>query len=86
MVLTVRAIIDPIARRGDPLARAHGCDHPIVYTRQDFVDTNITGTLNLLEESAAAGASRFVLTSTTSAYGRALTPAAGAPAAGCAAG
>ena len=51
------------------------------HTRQDFVDTNVTGTLNLLEETVAAGASRFVFTSTTSTFGRALTPAAGEPAA-----
>ena len=49
--------------------------------RQDFVDTNITGTLVLLEEAAAAGVRSFVFTSTTSAFGRALTPAPGAPAA-----
>jgi UDP-glucose 4-epimerase len=48
--------------------------------RRDFVDTNITGTLNLLEEAVAAGVGRFVFTSTTSTFGRALTPAAGAPA------
>jgi len=48
---------------------------------QDFVDTNITGTLNLLEEAVAAGAGSFVFTSTTSAFGRALTPPEGAPAA-----
>ncbi|HXC20208.1 MAG TPA: NAD(P)-dependent oxidoreductase, partial [Steroidobacteraceae bacterium] len=46
-----------------------------------FIDTNITGTLILLEEAAAAGAKSFVLTSTTSAFGRALSPPAGAPAA-----
>ena len=28
------------------------------HTRQDFVDTNLTGTLNLLEESVAAGVGR----------------------------
>jgi len=50
------------------------------HARQDFVDTNVTGTLNLLEEATAAGASRFVFTSTTSAFGRALTPPPGAPA------
>jgi UDP-glucose 4-epimerase len=50
------------------------------HRRQDFVDTNITGTLNLLEEAVAAGVGRFVFTSTTSAFGRALEPAAGAPA------
>jgi UDP-glucose 4-epimerase len=50
------------------------------HSRQDFVETNVTGTLTLLEEAAAAGGS-FVFTSTTSAFGRALTPAPGAPAA-----
>jgi nucleoside-diphosphate-sugar epimerase len=49
--------------------------------RDDFVQTNITGTLNLLEEAVAAGVSRFLFTSTTSTFGRALTPGAGAPAA-----
>jgi nucleoside-diphosphate-sugar epimerase len=49
--------------------------------RDEFVQTNITGTLNLLEEAVAAGVSRFLFTSTTSAFGRALTPGAGAPAA-----
>ena len=49
--------------------------------RGDFVDTNVTGTLNLLEEAVAAGVGRFVFTSTTSAFGRALTPPPGAPAA-----
>jgi UDP-glucose 4-epimerase len=51
------------------------------HTRQDFVDTNITGTLNLLEEAVAAGVRGFVFTSTTSAFGRALSPGPGAPAA-----
>jgi UDP-glucose 4-epimerase len=51
------------------------------HTRQEFVDTNVTGTLNLLEEAVAAGVTRFVFTSTTSTFGRALTPAPGAPAA-----
>src|SRR5689334_1120274 len=55
--------------------------HVATHSRQEFVDTNITGTLNLLEEAAAAGVRSFVYTSTTSAFGRALTPASGAPAA-----
>jgi UDP-glucose 4-epimerase len=50
------------------------------HTRQDFVETNITGTLTLLEEAVSAGVARFVYTSTTSAFGRALTPPPGAPA------
>jgi UDP-glucose 4-epimerase len=48
--------------------------------RQDFLDTNLTGTLNLLEEAASAGVAAFVFTSTTSAFGGALTPPARAPA------
>ena len=55
--------------------------HVATHSRQDFVDTNVTGTLNLLEESVAAGVEVFIFTSTTSVYGRALTPAPGAPAA-----
>ncbi len=55
--------------------------HVASHGRGEFVDTNITGTLNLLEEAVAAGASRFLFTSTTSTFGRALTPGAGAPAA-----
>ncbi|HMJ34219.1 MAG TPA: NAD(P)-dependent oxidoreductase [Baekduia sp.] len=51
------------------------------HSRQEFVDTNVTGTLNLLEEAVEAGVGRFVFTSTTSAFGRALTPGEGAPAA-----
>jgi UDP-glucose 4-epimerase len=49
--------------------------------KQAFIDTNVTGTLNLLEESVAAGVGAFVYASTTSAFGRALVPAGGEPAA-----
>lgn len=55
--------------------------HVATHRRQDFVDTNITGTLNLLEEAVAAGVKSFVYTSTTSVFGDALVPPAGAPAA-----
>src|SRR5215467_899644 len=55
--------------------------HIVTHSRQEFVDTNITGTLNLLEEAAAAGVTSFIYTSTTSAFGRELTPPPGAPAA-----
>ncbi|MGZ4238923.1 MAG: NAD-dependent epimerase/dehydratase family protein [Solirubrobacteraceae bacterium] len=51
------------------------------HKRAEFVDTNITGTLNLLEEAVAAGVSRFIFTSTTSTFGWALTPDEHAPAA-----
>ena len=43
--------------------------HVATHSRQDFVDTNVTGTLNLLEEATSAGVASFVYTSTTSAFG-----------------
>lgn len=55
--------------------------HVATHSRQDFVDTNITGTLNLLEEAVIADVDSFVFTSTTSVFGEALVPPAGAPAA-----
>jgi len=54
--------------------------HVATHDRQAFVDTNVTGTLNLLEEAVAAGAGAFVFTSTTSTFGRAMAPKPGAPA------
>lgn len=59
------------------LHKPHVCTH----SRQDFVDTNVSGTLTLLEAAVAAGVGAFVFTSTTSAFGAALTPADGEPAA-----
>jgi nucleoside-diphosphate-sugar epimerase len=67
----VRACIDGVE------AVLHAATHP----RQAFVDTNISGTLNLLEEAAHARARAFIYTSTTSAFGRALVPPPDAPAA-----
>jgi nucleoside-diphosphate-sugar epimerase len=55
--------------------------HVATHSRQDFVDANVTGTLNLLEEAVEAGVESFVFTSTTSVFGDALTPPAGVPAA-----
>ena len=55
--------------------------HVATHSRQDFVDTNITGTLNLLEEATAAGVDAFVYTSTTSVFGDAMAPPPGQPAA-----
>src|SRR5579872_173796 len=55
--------------------------HVVTHSRQSFVDTNITGTLNLLEEAVLCGVNAFIYTSTTSAFGSALTPPPDAPAA-----
>jgi nucleoside-diphosphate-sugar epimerase len=55
--------------------------HVATHCRQDFIDTNITGTLNLLEAAAANRIRSFVFTSTTSTFGDAVTPPPGAAAA-----
>ncbi len=55
--------------------------HVATHGRQEFVDTNITGTLNLLEAAAAQGVRSFVYTSTTSVFGDAPIPPVGSPAA-----
>lgn len=55
--------------------------HVATHRRQDFIDVNLTGTLNLLEAAADVRVDAFVFTSTTSAFGRALTPPPGEPAA-----
>jgi nucleoside-diphosphate-sugar epimerase len=54
--------------------------HIATHSQQDFVDVNITGTLNLLEEAARQGVGAFVYTSTTSVFGDALVPPPGEPA------
>ncbi|HEX6637251.1 MAG TPA: NAD(P)-dependent oxidoreductase [Steroidobacteraceae bacterium] len=59
------------------LHKPHVATHPC----QVFVDTNVTGTLNLLEAAVANGVKAFIFTSTTSTFGDALTPPRGAPAA-----
>ncbi len=41
------------------------------YSRQAFIDVNVTGTLNLVEAAVAAGNDRFLFTSTTSLMVRA---------------
>ncbi|HLZ89326.1 MAG TPA: NAD(P)-dependent oxidoreductase, partial [Puia sp.] len=43
--------------------------HVATHTPQQFIDTNISGTLNLLQEAVAAGVKRFIFTSTTSVFG-----------------
>lgn len=54
--------------------------HIATHARQQFIDTNISGTLNLLEQAVACGVRSFVLTSSTSVFGHALRPADGQPA------
>lgn len=51
--------------------------HVATHDASVFIETNVMGTQILLEEASAAGVERFVFTSTTSAFGAALTPRAG---------
>lgn len=78
-----RALVRATLAGADAVVHSATLHKPHVgsHARADFVETNVTGTLTLLEEAVAAGVGRFLFTSTTSAFGRALTPAAGAPAA-----
>jgi UDP-glucose 4-epimerase len=55
--------------------------HIVSHDWWSFINTNMAGTLVLLEEAAAASVGSFVFTSTTSTFGRALAPPPGAPAA-----
>ncbi|MEO1136462.1 MAG: NAD(P)-dependent oxidoreductase [Pseudomonadota bacterium] len=54
--------------------------HVVTHSKQQFVDVNVTGTLNLLEAAVRESVSAFVFTSTTSVFGNAMRPAPGAPA------
>jgi nucleoside-diphosphate-sugar epimerase len=78
-----RACVQSCVAGVDAVVHAATLHKPHVgsHQRTEFVDTNIIGTLNLLEEAVAAGVGRFVFTSTTSTFGRALTPEEGEPAA-----
>ena len=54
--------------------------HVGTHNRQAFVDTNISGTLNLLEAAVRHEIESFICTSTTSTFGDALRPAQNEPA------
>lgn len=55
--------------------------HIATHSRHAFVETNIAGTLTILEAALESGVSGVVFSSTTSAFGGALRPAEGQPAA-----
>lgn len=54
--------------------------HVATHSKQAFIDTNITASLNLLEAAVAAHVKAFVFTSTTSTFGDSMRPAPGTPA------
>src|SRR3954469_8917833 len=78
-----RAVVRRALEGADAVLHAATLHKPHVgsHSRQEFVDTNVTGTLNLPEEAGRPGVGRFVFTSTTGSFGRALTPQDGRPAA-----
>lgn len=56
-------------------AALHGRHLDLGLSHQAFIDTNISATLRLMQAAKQAGASRFVYTSTTSIYGKAMVDA-----------
>jgi nucleoside-diphosphate-sugar epimerase len=54
--------------------------HVSSHSKQNFIDVNITGTLNLLEEATLVGVTSFIFTSTTSVFGDSLIPPIESPA------
>src|SRR6201991_4599951 len=56
-------------------AALHGKHYELNYPREAFIESNITGTLNLLNACIKNNVSRFLYTSTTSIYGSALIDA-----------
>jgi len=53
-------------------AALHGKHTDLNYPREEFIETNITGTLNLLSACVVNGIKKFLYTSTTSIYGTAM--------------
>jgi UDP-glucose 4-epimerase len=71
-----RAFVRTCMRGTDAVLHAATLHKPHVAThsRRQFVEVNVSGTLNLLEEATAANVRAFVFTSTTSTFGRAMMP------------
>ena len=81
--ITERALVDCAVGGVDAIVHTATLHKPHVQTHSDrcFVDTNVIGTLNLLESAVAHGCRSLIFTSTTSTFGRALTASPGGSAA-----
>ena len=53
-------------------AAIHGKHYELKYPRDEFIKTNIDGTFNLLNACVVNGIKKFLYTSTTSIYGKAM--------------
>ena len=80
--ITDRGLVDDVVGGVGAIVHTATLYKPHVQTHSDrnFVDTNVTGTLNLLESAVVHGCRSFIFTSTTSTFGRALLPPADGPA------
>lgn len=69
-----RKALFQLAKGMDAIIHIASLHHPqlATHTIQSFIETNVIGTLNLLEAGMQAGIERFVYTSTTSLYGHAM--------------
>ncbi len=78
-----REVVREVSEGVGAVIHAATLHKPHVATRpwQEFVDVNVSGTVVLLEEAVSAGVGAFVFTSSTSAFGHAMRPGEGAPAA-----
>ena len=79
--ITDKALIRDVMRNVSVVLNTATLHKPHVVTHGPyaFVETNVTGTLNLLEAAREAAVNRFVYTSTTSVFGDALRPPTTAP-------
>ena len=77
--ITVRELVREAVAECDSILHTATLHKPHIgtHTRQDFVDTNVSGTLNLLEEAVESGCQSFIYTSTTSTFGDAMKPKPG---------
>ncbi len=76
MSITDQDAVDTLVKNCDAIihiASLHA-RHLSTHSKQAFIDTNITGTLTLLNAAVRYRIRRFVYTSTTSLYGFALVP------------
>jgi nucleoside-diphosphate-sugar epimerase len=78
-----REVVDAAIEGADAVIHSASLHKPHVVSHhaQAFIDTNISGTANLLEAADEAGADSFVFISTTSTFGMAVSPTADGPAA-----
>jgi len=77
-----KSFVESCMKRASAVVHAATLHKPHVATHswQDFIDTNVTGTLVLLEAAISTGVQSFVYVSTTSAFGSSLSGIGSAPA------